>query len=175
LWVLRTLPKGSKWSSNRRYGYAYALSGDGDLSGDLVQDCVLRAIGASRQPTNEVAYRAWLFRILRNAFIDRRRRAGKETQLDPEDDIADEGPWRCDARMIDVVTVRIAVARLSIAHREIIALVDFVGLSYTEAATVLGVAEGTVMSRLSRARAALLEIVADEKVTSLARARRARR
>jgi RNA polymerase sigma-70 factor (ECF subfamily) len=77
--------------------------------------------------------------------------------------------------MIDVVTVRIAVARLSIAHREIIALVDFVGLSYTEAATVLGVAEGTVMSRLSRARAALLEIVADEKVTSLARARRARR
>ena len=74
-----------------------------------------------------------------------------------------------------MVTVRIAIARLPTVQREIIALVDFVGLSYREAAEVLGVAEGTIMSRLARARKALLDVMEHENVTPLARARGQRR
>jgi len=161
-------------SLDRLYGYAYALSHDSEAARDLVQECVLRAIGAARRPTDEPAYRAWLFRVLHNAFIDRCRRTGREIPLDPDDDLPSDSAWDGDSRMIDVVTVRIAMTRLSVPHREIIALVDLVGLTYVEAATVLGVAEGTVMSRLSRARAALLEIVAEGNVTPLSRARAAR-
>ena len=71
--------------------------------------------------------------------------------------------------------MRIAIARLTTAQREIIALVDFTGLSYREAAEVLGVAEGTVMSRLARARKALLAVMERENVTPIARARERRR
>jgi len=161
---------------DRLHGYAYVLVDDWDESRDLVHDCVMRALGAVRRPCDEQAFRAWLFRILRNAFIDKCRKSGKEVQLDPDEDFADDedAGWGGDSRMIDIVTVRIAMARLSVAHREIIALVDFVGLSYVETAKVLSIAEGTVMSRLCRARKALLQIVADGNVTPLARARSAR-
>lgn len=162
---------------DRLHGYAHALSRDHDQARDLVQECALRAVAAARWPTDEPAYRAWLFRILRNAFIDRCRRRGVETPLDPDAEIPAETDtgWRGDQRMVDVVTVRLAIAKLGDAHREVIALVDFAGLSYAEAAEVLEVPRGTVMSRLSRARGALLEIISGGNVTSLASARRQRR
>jgi RNA polymerase sigma-70 factor (ECF subfamily) len=163
---------------DRLYGFALALTQDQDDSRDLVQECALRALAATRRPSDEPARRAWLFRILRNAFIDKYRRRGVEVGLDPvvetfaEDD---DAGWGGDRRIIDVVTVRIAIARLTTAQREIIALVDFTGLSYREAAEVLGVAEGTVMSRLARARKALLAVMERENVTPIARARERRR
>jgi RNA polymerase sigma-70 factor, ECF subfamily len=162
---------------DRLYGYAYSLTQDSDQSRDLVQDCVLRALGASRRPSDEAAYRAWLFRILRNNFIDKCRKKRMETGLDLASETPDDedAGWSGDRRMIDVITVRVAVTRLPPAHREIISLIDLVGLSYGEAAEVLDVAEGTVMSRLSRARKALLTIMAEGNVTSLARIRSPRR
>lgn len=161
----------------RLYGFAFALTQDRDESQDLVQECVVRALAAKRRPTDEPARRAWLFRILRNAFVDQYRKTGREVGLDPSlDDYAEDGAngWHGDHRIVDVVTVRIAVTRLSAAQREIIALIDFVGFSYAEAANVLGVAEGTVMSRIARARKALLAVLETENVTPLASARRQR-
>lgn len=162
---------------DRLYGFAFALAQDGEQARDLVQDCALRALEARRSPRDEAAYRAWLFRILHNAFIDKCRKAGREVEIDAALDIADddESGWKGDRRIVDVVTIRIAVAKLPIAHREIIALVDFVGFSYAEAANVLDIAEGTVMSRLSRARKALLDIIADDNITPLVRTVHTRR
>ena len=159
---------------NRLYGFAFALTQDRDQSQDLVQECVVRALAAKRRPADEPARRAWLFRILRNAFIDKYRRSGREVGIGPAiNGFADdtESGWRGDRRIIDVVTVRIAITRLSAAQREIIALIDFVGFSYAEAADVLGVAEGTVMSRIARARKALLTVLERENITPLTRAR----
>lgn len=164
-------------SLDRLYGFAYALAQDRDRSRDLVQECVLRALGAARRPRDEPAYRAWLFRILRNVFIDQCRKLRLEAPFEPSEEFvndADAG-WHGDRRIIDIVTVRLALAKLSVAHREVLVLVDCVGFSYAEAAEVLGVAEGTVMSRVSRARKALLVIMERENVTSLARARGSRR
>ncbi len=159
---------------DRLYGFAYTLTQNREESRDLVQECVVHALAAKRWPGDGPARRAWLFRILRNAHIDKHRKFGREIGLGPAiDSFADdvESGWRGDRRLIDVVTVRIAVTRLTDAQREIIGLIDFVGLSYGEAAGVLGVAEGTVMSRLARARKALLAVVEEENVTPLSSAR----
>ena len=118
-----------------------------------------------------------VFRILRNAFIDRCRKSGTEIPMGETIDVAedDDPGWTGDRRIVDVVTIRIAVAKLSLAHREVIALVDFVGYSYAEAANVLDIAEGTVMSRLCRARKALLTLIAEDNVTPLLQRTQGRR
>jgi len=54
----------------RLYGYAVSLAGNHHQAEDLVQECALRALTAKNVPGDEPAYRAWLFRILRNAFVD---------------------------------------------------------------------------------------------------------
>ena len=162
---------------DRLYGFAVALTQEQDSARDLVQDCVVRALDSSRVPQDEPAYRAWLFRIMRNAFIDKCRRAGIEVPLDPgrEESEAETDGWCDDRRIVDVLTVRFAIAKLAPAHREIIGLVDFSGLSYQEAAEVLGVATGTIMSRVSRARKALLVMMEADNVIPIAKARAQRR
>lgn len=158
----------------RLYGYAFTLTQDSDRSRDLVQECALRALGAGRRPTEETAFRAWLFTILRNLHVDECRKNGRQTDIDPADlDIGDDPEgWAGDRRIVDIITVRIAMTKLSTNHREIMALVDIVGLSYAETAKVLGIAEGTVMSRVARARKALLTVMTEENVTPLNRVRR---
>ena len=79
--------------------------------------------------------------------------------------------WRYDDRAIAKITVRQALLQLSQDMREIVVLVDLVGFSYAEAAEILDVPNGTVMSRLSRARAILLAIVEDVSVRVLANRR----
>jgi RNA polymerase sigma-70 factor, ECF subfamily len=160
---------------DRLYGFAFALSQDRDQARDLVQDCILRALEARNKPSEPAAYRAWLFRILRNAFIDGCRKAGSLVSIDEAFDISDDDTgWIGDQRIVNVVTIRIAMTKLPIAQREIIALVDFVGCTYAEAAQVLNIAEGTVMSRLSRARKALLDLLAEDNITPLVRTSRSR-
>ena len=68
--------------------------------------------------------------------------------------------------------MRSGLTRLSGAHREIIALIDIAGFSYAEAAALLQLPVGTVMSRVSRARQALLAVISEHNVHSLERHRR---
>jgi len=150
----------------RLYGYAISLANDKELARDLVQECAVKALSALRVPQDEAAYRAWLFRILRNVFLDRRRRENGNPVIDNDlAEVEEDGQiWRYDDRMVTMLTVRLGLARLSHAHREIIALVDFGGFTYAEAAEFLEVPAGTVMSRLSRARGALLEAITESNV-----------
>ena len=153
----------------RLFGYALSLANDREQARDLVQECALKALSAIRVPRDEAAYRAWLFRILRNAFLDHRRRAGRlgPTVEFDEAEIANGEVWRGDDRLISTLTVRLSMAKLSPAHREVLAAVDIAGFSYAETADFLGVPVGTVMSRLSRARLALLHAIGEGKVRPL--------
>ncbi len=160
----------------RLNGYAISLTGNRDRARDLVQDCALRAMAARRWPGDEPAYRAWLFRILRNAFFDEERRSGRVVALDDATEPVAEGgeTWRFDDSLISSLTVRIGLTKLSPPHREVIALVDLAGFSYGETAALIGVPPGTVMSRLSRARHCLLLAIGESNVQPLpARARKA--
>ena len=133
---------------------------------DIVQDTWLRAFRSFHQFDPGTNCRAWLFTILRNAFLTRRRRASHEMVGDsttPEG--ASESMTDTDApiRHPEDVFVRSvvhgdvdrALKALSLAHREVVILADLEGLSYKEIAQVVDCPMGTVMSRLSRGRAQL--------------------
>jgi RNA polymerase sigma-70 factor (ECF subfamily) len=156
----------------RLFGYAVSLTNDRDLALEVMQDCMVKSLAARTPPVEEAAYRAWLFRILRNAAIDRHRNGAPALlALDDETEVADPASLRVEESLINRLTVRAGMTSLSAAHREIIALVDIAGFSYTETAALLQVPVGTVMSRVSRARRALLAAISEHNVYSLARRR----
>jgi RNA polymerase sigma-70 factor (ECF subfamily) len=116
---------------------------------------VVRALAAGRTPSETPAFRAWMFAIVRNAAIDelRRRRTAKAEEM-PGVDL-----WRYDNACIAKITVEQGLLALGPEHREIIALIDIAGFSYAEAAGILEIPPGTVMSRIARARSALLAVI----------------
>jgi RNA polymerase sigma-70 factor (ECF subfamily) len=153
---------------HRLYGYAISLAHDPHQAEDLVQECALRALTATKIPDDEPAYRAWLFRVVRNLFLDQVRH-DKAVVLVAEEEIFATGMeyWQGEERFITVLNVKLEMAKLPQAQREIIALIDFVGLSYAETAQVMDVPIGTIMSRISRARRALLEAISSSNVHEL--------
>lgn len=136
--------------------YARYLARDVDQADDLVQDCLTRAIAKidSWQPGTNL--RAWLFVILRNAYISEVRRSSRMPfgTSDAEDDFRLVVSGGQEASL-ELLEVREALDSLSIEHREVLHLVAVEGLKYEEAAEILEVPVGTVRSRLSRARSAL--------------------
>lgn len=145
--------------------YAYALSGDSDLACDLVQDSVVKALSARALPTQHDSYRPWLFQILRNVFFDHLRRKKRLTAYQTEiaqGDIQTGPEHRAQESLVDRMTVRAGLGRLTGPHREILVLVDIAGFSYDEVAAILDVPRGTVMSRLSRARHCLRQEITAE-------------
>jgi RNA polymerase sigma-70 factor (ECF subfamily) len=144
----------------RLVAFARTIIGDADKARDLVQEAAARALGARRVPRDPPAYRAWMFRIVRNAAVDDLRRRRPAPVAEPPDvDV-----WRFDDACIAKITVDRALTTLSPPHREIIALVDIAGFSYSEAADILSVPIGTIMSRITRARLALLAAIESSSV-----------
>lgn len=148
--------------------YAVALVRGVDRARDLVQETALRALRARNIPREPVAFRAWLFTILRHVAIDEFRRA-RLAEAEPPPPI----PWPIDDSRIATITVRQGLAMLGTEAREILVLIDVAGFTYAEAAELLGIPIGTVMSRLSRARAAMLAAIGETTVRPL-RARHGR-
>jgi RNA polymerase sigma-70 factor, ECF subfamily len=144
----------------RLVGFARVMLGDPDAARDLVQEAAARALGAVRVPADAPAYRAWMFRIVRNAAIDELRRLRiKPVEEPPAVDV-----WRFDNACIAKITVEQGMTALGADHREIIALIDIAGFSYAEAADLLEIPAGTVMSRIARARSALLAAIESSSV-----------
>lgn len=159
------------------YGLALRLTRNGADAEDLVADCVAKAWSAVDTLTDRTRVRPWLFRILRNGFIsDRRRRAARPSEVryaDLFDDDADGDlasllieqsdeflAWWADPE-IEVAndrlgeTIRAAIDGLPEVFRTTIVLVTVEGLTYDEAAEVLGTPPGTVRSRMKRGRTLL--------------------
>ena len=136
--------------------FARALTHDADLADDLVQDSLERAIRKRDlwRPTGSL--RAWLFRILVNVYrndLRARRRIPAGLPLDARL-IEPSVPAPQHARLALAETAR-AMKALPSDQREALLLVVVEGLSYAEAAAVLDIPAGTLMSRLARGRAAL--------------------
>jgi RNA polymerase sigma-70 factor (ECF subfamily) len=149
------------WS--RLFGYALALTGDAESARDLLQQSALNALASANIPSDRKAARAWLFKIIRNAWIDQYRR--QKVRTDDASPVPIEGGgWDYEDRVIAEITVRQGLSRIDPLQREVIELVDLWGFRYADAASILDVPVGTVMSRLSRARLSLLEAIAEENV-----------
>ncbi|WP_175721105.1 sigma-70 family RNA polymerase sigma factor [Burkholderia anthina] len=140
--------------------YARALTGDRAWADDLVQDTLERAL--NRPPRDGGNLRAWLLTLLRHRFIDQLR-ARREIAVDDA-----TAPWQTMAAPDDEVgglmlrDVQRALYRLPVEQREVLLLVALEALSYRDAAQVLGVPVGTVMSRLSRAREQMRALLSGE-------------
>jgi RNA polymerase sigma-70 factor (ECF subfamily) len=138
--------------------YALALARDRDAAEDLVQDCLERAIARRRSWRGDGPVRAWLFRILLNRFRDTRRQAAGNLSLVPLDSATlPPRPAGQDAHM-DLRDVHAAMGRLPVDQRAALLLVAIEGFSLAEAARVLDIPEGTLSSRVGRARAALRDM-----------------
>jgi RNA polymerase sigma-70 factor (ECF subfamily) len=137
--------------------FARALAGNQALADDLVQDCIERALRKWHLYDETRSLRTWLFTILRNVYISGLRRGGRGMVAKSVDELVageDAVPPEQESRLA-VGDIAAAIARLPEDHREVILLVALEDMSYREIAEVTGVPIGTVMSRLSRARASL--------------------
>ncbi|MCA1442567.1 RNA polymerase sigma factor [Ensifer sp. IC4062] len=140
--------------------FAISLCGSRDIADDLVQAACERALAGAERFEAGTRFDAWMFRILRNLWIDHVRRqktAGVQDDISERQDIAGaHGEREAEARLT-LKTVAQAIADLPNEQREVLLLVCVEELSYREAADVLGIPIGTIMSRLARARKNLAE------------------
>ena len=138
--------------------FAYGLTGSIEEGDDLVQTACERALAAADRFERGTRLDSWLYRILQNAWIDgvRRRRRG-DVGLDPRElDAYPGGDAAAEAEArLTLMDVRRAVAELAPEQRAVLILVSVEGVAYREAAEILDLPIGTVMSRLGRARLAL--------------------
>lgn len=130
---------------------------------DLVQVAMERALGRSEQYAEGTRLDSWLFRIIKNAWIDEvRGRMRRERIFAPEEEGAQVGVDSSEAQQ-QRMAVQKAMSMLSEEHRLVIGLVLVDGLPYKEAAAVLEIPMGTLTSRLARAREALQKLLSDER------------
>jgi RNA polymerase sigma factor (sigma-70 family) len=151
--------------------YARALCARPDEADDLVHDAIERALKAPAPPAALSDLRPWMFRIIRNLHVDGIRKAKVRAEYAASHArLSSEGQLQEGDPLQDML-VRQALDALTPHHREVIFLVDVMGMRYAEAAEILGTAEGTIMSRLSRARGAMIAHIKGSNVSPMRRNR----
>lgn len=143
--------------------FARALTGNMADADDLVQSACEKAFQRMDQLRDNVLLDRWMFAIVRNTWRDDRRSARVKS---PHDDVSEmidlvgeDGRETTDRRS-EMAELRRAVDMLPLEQREVVSAVILEGLAYREAAELLDVPIGTVMSRLSRARSAIAQTLA---------------
>jgi RNA polymerase sigma-70 factor (ECF subfamily) len=138
--------------------FALSLARRPDLADDLVQTTAERAIAARGSFHPGTRLDAWLFRIMHNSWIDvvrRDRTRGQEIDIvDVPESLSIDGRTVTEASLM-LQSASLAMKKLPDDQREVMMLICVEELSYREAADVLGIPIGTVMSRLARARLAI--------------------
>jgi len=137
--------------------FARGLTGSIVDADDLVQAACERALARQHQFQEGTRFDSWMFRIVQTLWIDqlRSREVRKEGEEIAEDRVGSDLPVRRIEARLGLEEVHRAVGRLPPDQRAVLLLVTVDGLSYKEAAQVIGVPIGTIMSRLARARLAL--------------------
>lgn len=148
------------------YNFAHWLTQNREEAEDLVQETYAKALKgfSSFQPGTN--FRAWIYRILRNTFLTSRTglRATSTVPLDADEDgvelaVEKETPETIVINRSSSEVLQGAIADLPLHYREVLLLCDVEEMSYQEIAEALSIPAGTVMSRLSRARKTLREVL----------------
>ena len=149
----------------RLYNFAHWLTQNREEAEDLVQETYAKALKGFSSFEPGTNFKAWIFRILRNTFLNSRTGLKAATvALDwPDDDPTLPAEHQTpETILIDRASqqiIQLAIAELAVPYREVLLLCEVEEMSYQEIATALAIPVGTVMSRLSRARRALREAV----------------
>lgn len=141
--------------------FARSLCGDASLADDLVQDCIERALKKSHLYDVNKPLRAWLYTVLRNIHVSNWRSNAKHKNAKNIDDLHEgEGATRADQEdNFSTSLITEALDKLPVQQREVLVLIGLEEVSYKDAAEIIGVPIGTIMSRLSRARSTLQNIL----------------
>jgi len=153
---------------DRLYGAALRLTRNREAAEDLVQETFLKAWRSFHTFQPGTNARAWLYRIMMNAYIDAYRRADREPEVVDQEDVEEQylysrvqaseelrrqgNPEEVVLQAIMDADVEAALASLPDAFRAAVILADLEGFTYKEIARILDVPSGTVMSRLFRGR-----------------------
>ncbi len=150
--------------------YSRALCGSRETADDLTQDTLERAWLKRAQWQPGTNLRAWLFAIMHSVFINGVKRVRPTESLEALGDAAPqpEGAARADSG-VQLSEMAAALRRLPNEQREVVLLVGLEQFSYAEAAEALGVPMGTVMSRLSRGRERLRDLLEGGAATAALR------
>jgi len=135
--------------------YARALTRDTDRADDLVQDCLERALAKRGLFRPRGPVRAWLFTILVNLHRNSLRGARRRGEVVDIDAVPEPSVPPPQLGHLALAELDRAIGTLPLEQKEALLLVTLEGLAYGEAATILDIPLGTLMSRLGRARATL--------------------
>jgi RNA polymerase sigma factor (sigma-70 family) len=136
--------------------YARSLTRDALRADDLVHDTLVRALEAQGNLRPNTNLRTWMMTVLHNVFIDDQRRKRVETRhADVLVQMSDESVPPAQEGQVRLAQIREAFLTLPEEQRAALHLVTLEGMAYADAAAVLGIPIGTLMSRLGRGRAAL--------------------
>ena len=154
----------------RAYQYAFRLTRDPEQAGDVVSDAFLRVYSALKNFRGQSAFSTWLYRIVTNCFLDRKKRDkdGNNVSLDSSVNIGDgeverqyeddsDGPAEIAERNARETAIQDALGSMPEYQRAMLIMYHVEGLSYEEISDALDLPIGTVKSRLNRARVALRE------------------
>ncbi|KAA0683501.1 sigma-70 family RNA polymerase sigma factor [Roseomonas genomospecies 6] len=139
--------------------FARAMVRDATLADDLVQECLERALSRLHLWRPGSNLRAWLFTILRNLHINGIRRRQTVVDIDGEGQAAIGAAHGGQFVRLELRDLKRALGLLPTEQREVVLLIGLEGISYGEAADILGISIGTVKSRLSRGRRALRQLM----------------
>jgi len=155
------------------YNFAHWLTQDRAAAEDLVQETYMKALRGFPSFQQGTNFRAWMYKILRNTFLTTQSglKAWASISLDSDSDgdreggasiepAASETPESVLLARVQHETIQDALEKLPVKFREIVLLCDMEEMSYQEIGETLGIPIGTVMSRLSRARKAMRELLA---------------
>ncbi len=145
------------------YNFARWLTQDAAEAEDLVQETYAKALRGFSSFQAGTNFRAWMYRILRNTFLSSRTGLKATVALDEEDSGTTHGESSTPESLLiaaaDRQTIQQALEELPVHFREILLLCDVEEMSYREIAETLSIPAGTVMSRLSRARKAMRQLL----------------
>jgi len=148
---------------DRVFRIAYSWCHDKNLSDDLTQETLTKALNKYNSLKNQDSLNCWLYGILANCWRDHFRRSREMNNIDDCDFTNDETPESQYDRHMISRSILEAIEQLPVKQRQVLSLVDLEGFSYAEVASILETPIGTVMSRLCRARKSLAGSLLDLK------------
>jgi len=148
----------------RLYRIAWSWCHDSYQADDLAQETIARALAKIDSLREEGRLQVWLTQILANLYRDQFRRVRPETGLESDTLPTLDDPEQNTDRSQLITRTRAAIDRLKDDQRQVLTLVDIAEFSYADTAIILRVPVGTVMSRLSRARARMREILEQQGI-----------
>ena len=149
--------------------FARGLCGDASLADDLVQDCLERSLKKQSLYDADRPLRAWLYAILRNIHVSQWRRNSQFGVMADIEDLGEQEPSVApqQEQNLSITIITQALDKLPQQQREVLVMISLEEMSYKEAAEIIGVPIGTIMSRLSRARLALHQLLEERGTTHL--------